>query len=33
MTGSGAQLLADERVRASYLGAKATSQTAVARRQ
>jgi branched-chain amino acid transport system ATP-binding protein len=25
MSGSGAQLLADERVRASYLGAKATS--------
>ena len=33
MTGSGAQLLADARVRASYLGAKATSQTGVARRQ
>jgi branched-chain amino acid transport system ATP-binding protein len=33
MTGSGAQLLADARVRASYLGAKATSQTRVARRQ
>jgi len=25
ISGSGAQLLADERVRASYLGAKATS--------
>ena len=33
MTGSGAQLLADARVRASYLGAKATSQTGVAQRQ
>jgi branched-chain amino acid transport system ATP-binding protein len=33
MTGSGAQLLADERVRASYLGAKATSHTGIARRQ
>jgi branched-chain amino acid transport system ATP-binding protein len=33
MTGSGAQLLADARVRASYLGAKATSQTGIARRQ
>jgi branched-chain amino acid transport system ATP-binding protein len=31
MTGSGAQLLADERVRASYLGAKAPSHTGVAR--
>ena len=31
MTGSGAQLLADARVRASYLGAKATSHTRVAR--
>jgi branched-chain amino acid transport system ATP-binding protein len=30
MTGSGAQLLADERVRASYLGAKATPRTGVA---
>jgi branched-chain amino acid transport system ATP-binding protein len=30
MTGSGAQLLADERVRASYLGAKATPHTGVA---
>lgn len=30
MTGSGAQLLADERVRASYLGAKTTSHTGVA---
>ena len=29
MTGSGAQLLADERVRASYLGAKATPHTGV----
>jgi branched-chain amino acid transport system ATP-binding protein len=33
MTGSGAQLLADERVRASYLGAKAPSHTGVARSQ
>ena len=33
MTGSGAQLLADARVRASYLGAKATSHTEVARSQ
>ncbi|HET9814237.1 MAG TPA: ABC transporter ATP-binding protein [Xanthobacteraceae bacterium] len=33
MTGSGAQLLADARVRASYLGAKTTSQTGVARGQ
>jgi branched-chain amino acid transport system ATP-binding protein len=33
ITGSGAQLLADARVRASYLGAKATSQTGVAQRQ
>jgi branched-chain amino acid transport system ATP-binding protein len=33
MTGSGAQLLADARVRASYLGAKATSHTQVARPQ
>ena len=33
MTGSGAQLLADARVRASYLGAKATSHTGVARGQ
>jgi branched-chain amino acid transport system ATP-binding protein len=31
MSGSGAQLLADERVRASYLGAKAPSHTGVAR--
>ena len=31
MTGSGAQLLADERVRASYLGAKAPSHGRVAR--
>jgi branched-chain amino acid transport system ATP-binding protein len=30
MTGSGAQLLADDRVRASYLGAKATPHTGVA---
>jgi branched-chain amino acid transport system ATP-binding protein len=30
MTGSGAQLLADERVRASYLGAKASSHRRVA---
>ena len=30
MTGSGAQLLADERVRASYLGAKAPSHSGVA---
>jgi len=30
MTGSGAQLLVDERVRASYLGAKATPRTGVA---
>jgi len=30
MTGSGAQLLADERVRASYLGAKAPSPRRVA---
>jgi branched-chain amino acid transport system ATP-binding protein len=30
MTGSGAQLLADERVRASYLGAKAPSHSRVA---
>ena len=30
MTGSGAQLLADERVRASYLGAKAASHRSVA---
>ena len=33
MTGSGAQLLADERVRASYLGAKAPSHMGVARSQ
>jgi branched-chain amino acid transport system ATP-binding protein len=33
MTGGGAQLLADERVRASYLGAKATSHTGVAQGQ
>jgi branched-chain amino acid transport system ATP-binding protein len=33
MTGSGAHLLADERVRASYLGAKAPSHTGVARSQ
>ena len=33
MTGSGAQLLADARVRASYLGAKTTSETGVARGQ
>jgi branched-chain amino acid transport system ATP-binding protein len=33
MTGSGAQLLADERVRASYLGAKATSHRGVAHTQ
>jgi branched-chain amino acid transport system ATP-binding protein len=33
MTGSGAQLLADERVRASYLGAKAPSHTRAARSQ
>ena len=33
MTGSGVQLLADERVRASYLGAKAPSHTGVARSQ
>jgi len=33
MAGSGAQLLADERVRASYLGAKAPSHTGVARSQ
>jgi branched-chain amino acid transport system ATP-binding protein len=33
MTGSGAQLLADERVRASYLGAKATPHTGVASTQ
>ena len=33
MTGSGAQLLADERVRASYLGAKTPSHTGVARSQ
>jgi branched-chain amino acid transport system ATP-binding protein len=30
MTGSGAQLLADERVRTSYLGAKAPSHSRVA---
>ena len=33
MAGSGAQLLADARVRASYLGAKTTSETGVARGQ
>jgi branched-chain amino acid transport system ATP-binding protein len=33
MTGSGAQLLADERVRASYLGAKAPSHKGVAQTQ
>ena len=33
MTGSGAQLLADERVRASYLGAKAPSHRRVAQTQ
>ena len=33
MSGSGAQLLADARVRASYLGAKTTSETGVARGQ
>ena len=33
MTGSGAQLLADERVRASYLGAKAPSHKRVAQTQ
>ncbi|HEY9360504.1 MAG TPA: ABC transporter ATP-binding protein [Xanthobacteraceae bacterium] len=33
MTGSGAQLLADARVRASYLGAKTTPETGVARGQ
>jgi branched-chain amino acid transport system ATP-binding protein len=33
MTGRGAQLLADARVRASYLGAKTTSETGIARGQ
>jgi branched-chain amino acid transport system ATP-binding protein len=33
MTGSGAQLLADERIRASYLGAKAPSHKGVAQTQ
>ena len=33
MTGSGAQLLADERVRESYLGAKAPSHRRVAQTQ